>query len=265
MNSPHSLSKKFIALAGSLIFGLMANAQPVWTEDFSGFTAGTNYVQGVSVYTFGFDGDGTAAFDVNPSAADNVKAVASGQWAKAAAGTTAFGFNDVGGGNLVTQPNQIGQQAMRGSGTFLSSSLFTSGSGTYQLQYDLIADSQGNNRNARIWIGTSSTHDSTAVNGWGFSLAGVNPSSEPPEEPWRTTGLTAVGTTFSDNLDTSSSFTGTLNFTYTAGEDVSIVFGTTNTDTAFDNLSISLIPEPSSFALLVGLAGTLAVCIRRRR
>jgi len=239
------------SLAGLLLFAGSASALPIWEENFDGFTAGSDYFQGDPRYNFGFNAAGS-------------KPLSSEEWGKVGGASTPFGFNDIGGGNIATQPNNIGITGMKGSGVFLASSLFTGGTGTYQLQYDLIADSAGQNRNARIWIGTSSTHDQTAVNGWTMVLDAINPSSEPPQSPWELTGATSVETTYSSNLDTSANVTSTLSFNYTAGEDVAIVLGTTNTDASFDNFSISVIPEPSSFALLAGLLGACAVISRRR-
>jgi hypothetical protein len=57
-----------------------------------------------------------------------------------------------------------------------------------------------------------------------------------------TSGTTNVGATASANLNTSANIIGgELVFSYTAGEDVSLVFGSGGTNAAFDNLSISYI------------------------
>jgi hypothetical protein len=221
------------------------NAQTVWSEDFTGFAAPADYIQGVSNYTFGFDGDTNAAFDTNVGGGDNVKKLSSELWAKSGGAATAFGFNDVGGGNIALQTNNNGSGTMKGAGVFLASSIFTAGTGTYKLTYDLLADGESNNVNTRIWIGTSSTHDQTATNGWGIDLSDVNLGT--PASPFLTSGTTIVGATASANLNTSANIIGgELVFSYTAGEDVSLVFGSGGTNAAFDNLSISYIVDDGS-------------------
>jgi hypothetical protein len=63
-----------------------------------------------------------------------------------------------------------------------------------------------------------------------------------PASPFLTSGTTIVGATASANLNTSANIIGgELVFSYTAGEDVSLVFGSGGTNAAFDNLSISYI------------------------
>jgi hypothetical protein len=234
--------KKYI-LASAVGVSLLAasvNAQTVWSEDFTGFAAPADYIQGVANYTFGFDGDTNAAFDTNVGGGDNVKKLSSELWAKSGGAATAFGFNDVGGGNIALQTNNNGSGTMKGAGVFLASSIFTAGTGTYKLTYDLLADGESNNVNTRIWIGTSSTHDQTATNGWGIDLSDVNLGT--PASPFLTSGTTIVGATASANLNTSANIIGgELVFSYTAGEDVSLVFGSGGTNAAFDNLSISYI------------------------
>ncbi|MFU8848331.1 MAG: hypothetical protein ACNA77_06395 [Opitutales bacterium] len=247
-----------LSLTGALLLSGSANAFVIWTENFSGFTAGTDYRQGVARYAVGF---------ADEAGIPPIRQLDFGQWGKTGGAASAFGFNDIGGGNIALQPNRLstegGTNDMKGAGVFLASSLFTQGSGVYQLQYDLIADGAGLNQNARIWIGTSSTHDQTAANGWVMRVDQVNPNT--PALPWELTGTATVNTTFSENLDTSSSFTGILNFNYTEGEDVALVFGSVNSSVAFDNLNISFIPESSSFAFLAGLLGLGLVSARRRR
>ncbi|TVP81050.1 MAG: hypothetical protein EA353_02420 [Puniceicoccaceae bacterium] len=285
------------SLVCGALCGTAASAVTIWSEDFNGFNAGRDYLQGDARYHFGFNIPG-------PS-----KELSSGQWAKAGGPATPFGFKDLGDGRFVAQPNAIEVDTMRGVGVFLASSLFTGGTGTYELHYELIGDSRGQNRNARIWVGTSSSHDQTAANGWTMLVSGVNPSMSPPELPWRLTGNTKVSTTYSDNLDTSASLSGILVFEYAEGEDVAIVFGSIGTDAAFEQVSIVhvpekiglayvsedsivtyipeesdsagapeeagvayapedstivYIPETSGFALLLGLVGLCVVCRRRR-
>ena len=239
--------KKYI-LASAVGVSLLAasvNAQTVWSEDFTGFAAPADYIQGVANYTFGFDGDTNAAFDTNVGGGDNVKKLSSELWAKSGGAATAFGFNDVGGGNIALQTNNNGSGTMKGAGVFLASSIFTAGTGTYKLTYDLLADGESNNVNTRIWIGTSSTHDQTATNGWGIDLSDVNLGT--PASPFLTSGTTIVGATASANLNTSANIIGgELVFSYTAGEDVSLVFGSGGTNAAFDNLSISYIVDDGS-------------------
>ena len=259
------MEKYILASAvGVSLLAASVNAQTVWSEDFTGFAAPADYIQGVANYTFGFDGDTNAAFDTNVGGGDNVKKLSSELWAKSGGAATAFGFNDVGGGNIALQTNNNGSGTMKGAGVFLASSIFTAGTGTYKLTYDLLADGESNNVNTRIWIGTSSTHDQTATNGWGIDLSDVNLGT--PASPFLTSGTTIVGATASANLNTSANIIGgELVFSYTAGEDVSLVFGSGGTNAAFDNLSISLVPEPSTYALLAGCFALASVMIRRRR
>jgi len=257
-------------VAGASLFATVTSASiTVWTETFDG----TTIQQGVGSYTFGFDGDGTAAFDPNTADGNNVKQLDSEEWGIAGSPTSpgAWGIVDKGAvdpdgagpleapGNSM-QPNG-GFGTMKGAGTFLDSSLFTQGTGVYTLTFQVVADSVPNNRNARVWVGTSSTHDQTATNGWGLDVSDVNLGT--PVSPWFTSGSTNVATTVTDNFDTSVNSIITLDFNYTAGEDVGIVIGMANLDSAIASMSIS-VPEPSAYALLAGMAALGWVMIRRR-
>ena len=231
-----------IALLISALTGVMATMASAqaeyWSEDFTGFESGVQYFAGVGVYTFGFDGEDEAVFDSNTTGGNNVKPLNSGEWAKAGGLTTAFGFNDIGGGNIVAQPSAIGVNASKGMGVFLSSSAVSMPTGTYAVSFDIIGDG-AEERNARIWVGTSSTHDMTVANGWGIDLSDVVLADGNVGSPWLLTGAASISSVVSGNLVTATSGSYKINFDYVAGEDIAIVIATANTDAAFDNFKIT--------------------------
>lgn len=225
------------ALTGA--FASVAVAQTeYWSEDFTGFVSGTNYFAGVGVYTFGFDGEDEAVFDSNTTGGNNVKPLNSGEWCKAGGLTTAFGFNDIGGGDIVAQPGAIGVNASKGMGVFLSGSSLSLATGSYAVTFDIIGDG-AEERNARIWVGTSSTHDMTVANGWGLDVSDVKLADGEVGTPWLLTGSATVNDVVSDNLVTATSGSYSINFDYVAGEDIAIAIATANTDAAFDNFKIT--------------------------
>jgi hypothetical protein len=86
------------------------------------------------------------------------------------------------------------------------------------------------------------------------------------------TGSTVVTEIFDDAnngggiaiADTTVSGSFTQDFTYTEGDALIVSFGAYNSAIGFDNLSISAVPEPSSYALLAGALALTSVMLRRR-
>ena len=78
-----------------------------------------------------------------------------------------------------------------------------------------------------------------------------------------TTGIATMGTASAKNLITANGTDLTYSFDTGDADWIALVFYSTGDIASFDNISLSVVPEPSSTALL-GLGG-LALALRRRR
>jgi hypothetical protein len=229
--------------------------QTVYTEDFTDFIAGVQYTKGTAFYTLLHDGDDNAFWDPNlSSGTNNVKPL------DYAGSTTSFSW-----GTTSATPDRFfaetlkpqlgGNTDYKGVGVFLPPSVFTAGSGTYQLSYDIVGvDATSEERAAAIQIATFLGIGNDAANTVGFDLAGAtlfNDTTSYPsvtESRFRTQGTATLVNYFSQSVDTTATGTFTMNFTYSEGETVGLIFIGFATDVEFDNLSISVATESTSWA-----------------
>lgn len=248
-------TKAALTIAASAAFSIAANAQTVvYTEDFTGFTAGVEYTKGTAFYTLLFNGDDNAFWDVNFTNDNNVKTLeyegseTSFYWGSTTGPSDRFADG-------VLKP-QIGTNTdYKGVGVFLSPSTFSAGSGTYTLTYDIVGvDAANEQSSAAIQIATFSGIGVDAENTVGFDLAGATLFNDETAYPsvtdsrFRTQGTATLVDYVAQSVDTTTPGTFSVNFSYNEGETVGLVFIGFATDVQFDNLSISSAVEPTGWA-----------------
>lgn len=251
MKNPTKTFLKAAALAAFLVNS--ASAQTVYTEDFEGFAAGTEFLKGTAFYTLLYNGDDNAYWDVNFSNANNVKTLdyeggSAPYWATTTGPIERFN-------NGILQP-QVGTNAdLKAVGVFLAPSVFTAGSGNYQLSYDVVGvDPDSEERSAAVQVATFSGIGADAANTVGIDLAGPEMFTETETYPsvtdsrFRTQGTATLVNYVAQSVDTTVAGTFTLNFTYSEGETVGLVFNGYGTDVQFDNLSIAVAQAPTEWA-----------------
>lgn len=229
----------------------------VYSTDFDGFVSGTNYIAGVAEYSYGFDADGSAS-DTD-GAKNNFKALAYGQWGRGS--NTNADFIDVGGGDIEARPNIDTANNAKLIGTFVDPALFNAtGSGSYTFSVDYTGADSGA---AFVFLYKASGYDTTGTNMLAFDGANGGFGSF---DPFFGTGTTVVSEVLRyDIVDETANETITHTFNYTAGETIGIAFGAYNTAGTFDNVSISAVPEPSTYAVLAGVLAFAALLFRRCR
>lgn len=161
---------------------------------------------------------------------------------------------EISGGGLTVQSTA---SSARGAFLVLAPGDFPGG-GTYTLNYDISAYTQGNAANSatvRVWTGS----------GYDLTLATGNAWVLNPQTGVVSTEGSAVAT-----LAASASITGTgpgsLSFTRGAGDAVAIFFGVTGAGWPFPSMTVdgmSVVPEPHEYAALAGL-GLLGFAVWRR-
>lgn len=251
MKNPAITLLKAASLAAFLVNS--ASAQTVYTEDFNGFAAGTEFLKGTAFYTLLHNGDDNAYWDVNFTNANNVKTLDYDGGSAPSWGTTTGPverFN-----NDALQPQVGSNTDLKGVGVFLPPSVFTAGSGNYQLSYDVVAvDPDNVERSAAVQVATFSGIGADASNTVGIDLAGPEMFTETETFPsvmdsrFRTQGTATLVNYAVQSVDTTTAGTFTMNFTYNEGETVGLVFIGFATDVKFDNLSISVAAAPTEWA-----------------
>ena len=248
-------TKTALTLAASALFSLGASAQTtVYTEDFTGFTAGVEYTKGTSFYTLLFNGDGNAFWDVNLSNDGNVKTLEyEGSATSFYWGTTTGPTDRIVDG--VLQPQVRSNTDYKGVGVFFSPSTFSAGSGTYTLSYDVVGVDDPNEESAAaIQIATFTGIGADAENTVGFDLAGATLFTDETAYPlvtdsrFRTQGTATPVNYVAETVDTTAAGTFSVNFTYNEGETVGLIFIGFATGVQFDNLSISTAVESTEWA-----------------
>jgi hypothetical protein len=117
--------------------------------------------------------------------------------------------------------------------------------------------------NSRIFLWSANGYD---ANGSNDLLLDVSEGGFPAYNTLQGTGDTNVAKLFEYQIpDETVGGSYSVEFEYTAGDALAIAFGSYNTSYAYDNLDISFVPEPSSFAMLAGCFALAGVMIRRRR
>jgi hypothetical protein len=260
--------KPLIALAASLL--LSTQAFSVIFQDFSSPLKSTN--TGADAFL----GTGGIGFNFNTAGAF-------GTWIYAPNG----GINDPATGdgtgvnvnNKITSIGMARAQAGRGTNarafyTVFAASNFTVGT-TYTITFDVIGDPVGNQGVGRLWLAELSGYDTSGNNfiqmdgthdGWGTSAGSPRPfvAQGTATVNYLLGDIANNGETIAGVAASGINSTNSYTFTYTtSGADIGFAIGTFNNVFGIDNLSI--IPEPSSYALLAGLLALGVLVVRRRR
>jgi hypothetical protein len=248
MKIKYLLSAIYITV--SIALSQSVSAVVVYSENFESLSL----AGGVGLYSFGYD--------KNQDAAPNAyKELEYGKWNRQAPATISANIDVDGDGDLEIRPNDNGKNNAKMWGTLIDPSTFAStGSGTYTFNVDIIGADEGV---SRFYLYSASGYDDSGNNDLVFDAAegGLN-----TYVAFQGTGTTVVNEILNHDIDdetASSSFS--YDFTYTEGDAIGISFGSYNTAIAFDNITISAVPEPSTYALFIGFASFLFMAIKRRK
>jgi len=244
-----NMKLKILATVSALMVCGSAMADlTLYSEAFDG-SVGTDYLGGVGNFAYGY----------SPGA--GYKALNYDVWGAANAA------NSFTGGVAIPNPSKAGVSKF--VGTYLDPSLFAAYDGqTVTLHFDIVADTLGAEKNAYAWVYEASGYDTSGSNDWHLDVSEVNlGTGEPMDNLLIDTtagGATVSQVAKSGNLVTATSSTdNTLTFTYSAGTGIGLAFGSTGTDMAIDNVSISVIPEPATIGLVASF-GAAMVFLRKR-
>jgi hypothetical protein len=182
---------------------------------------------GVGKYSFGYDKN-------NDTATNAYKALNYGNWVRQAPATISANIDVDGDGDKEIRPNDNGKNNAKMWGTLIDPSTFAStGSGTYTFSVDYIGADEGA---SRIYVYSASGFDASGQNDLVLQVSNGGLNYTPLTE---TTGTTVVNEIFTYVIpDTTTSDTYSVEFTYTAGDAIAIVFGSYNSAIAYDNLTI---------------------------
>lgn len=191
----------------------------VYSETFEAITV----VTGKNNYSYGYDRDGGS---------NSYAQLDYGKWYKRGSTT---GNNDVDGdGDLELRPNLAGKNNAKMWGTVLDPTVFAgTGSGNYEFSVDLIGADTGN---SRIYLWYARNYDASGNNDLILDLAENGFSTY---NPVSVSGTAEAGSIFMYEIpDVTVDGTYTVNFNYSAGDALVLVFASYNTSFAYDNLSI---------------------------
>jgi hypothetical protein len=225
-------------------------AVAVYSENFESITL----AGGAGLYSFGYDKN-------QDTAAGAYKELEYGKWNRQAPAGVSANIDVDGDGDLEIRPNDNGKNNAKMWGTLIDPSTFAStGSGTYTFNVDIIGADEGV---SRFYLYSARGYDGSGSNDLIFDAAEAGLSTY---VPFLGSGATIVNEIVTHDIDdetASSSFS--YDFTYTEGDAIGISFGSYNTAVAFDNITISAVPEPSTYALFIGFASFLFLAIKRRK
>ena len=212
-------------------------------------TVGTDFISGTGAYSYGYDSDGTGA---------GVKAIDYDTWARQGANSIS---SDVDlDGDLELVPNKDGANNAKLWGIILNPTHFAGyGGQTLTISMDLIGADAGA---SRIYLSSANSFDGTGSNDLVMDVAQGGFGTYVPVSGTGSTNITPLITY--EIPDETASEAWSQGFTYTEGDALILTFGSYNSAYAFDNLSITAVPEPATFALLAGIA-TLGLVLYRRR
>jgi hypothetical protein len=259
MITTNTQKKLSVAIAGLLFLGSAASAQVI-SEDFSSplkvGSGGANAELGNgSSYTFAswVYSNGNGGIDDDPEGTG-----------------TGVDFN-----NDIATIGQARAQAGRGSNARAASVIFDGSAFTagqeYTVSFDVIGDAAGSDT-GRYWLAEVSGYDSDD----GISIDGTQAGWGGGQKPFTVSGLggdsvvnfladSAANGVLLDGETVASTSVTSFDFTYSAGTDIAFAVGTYNNIFAIDNFQIGAVPEPSSYAFLVGCLTFVSVMICRRR
>lgn len=229
----------------------------IYSTNFDDFVSGTHYFAGVAEYSYGHDADGTASD--NNAVLDNFKPLGYGQWGRGSKLNT--NFIDVGNGDIEARPNTADAKNAKLMGTFLDPALFNAtGSGRYTFSVDYTGADSGA---SWIFLYRASNYDTSGSNTLIFDAANGGFGNF---DPFTGTGTASVSEIIRKKIvDETVNETWTHTFDYTAGETIGIAFGSYETAGMYDNLKIAIVPEPETYALLLGTClGVLVILARVR-
>jgi len=234
----------------SIAVSQSVSAVVVYSENFESISL----AGGAGLYSFGYDKNNDAA----PNA---YKELEYGKWNRQAAAGISANIDVDGDGDLEIRPNDNGKNNAKMWGTLIDPTIFAStGSGTYTFNVDIIGADEGV---SRIYLYSANGYDGSGNNDLIFDAAeaGLN-----TYVPFQGSGTTVVNEIFEHEIaDETESLSFSYDFTYTAGDAIGISFGSYNTAVAFDNITISAVPEPSTYALFMGFASILFIAIKCRK
>lgn len=240
-----NMIKSLAPIAAMVALFSTAEAQ-VYSETFESVTS----AGGVGLYSFGYDKDG---------AANTYKQLNFGVWVSQSANSI---ISDVDSdSDLELRPNADGANNAKMWGTILDPTIFNgTGSGTYTFNVDLIGADAGA---SRIYLWSATGYDGSGANDLVLDVAEGGFGTYVPLQG---TGSTSTSAIFMHEIaDETVGGVFSIDFEYTAGDTLGIVFGSYNTAFAFDNLTITAVPEPATMALLAGVAALGLAFYRRRK